>query len=112
MGKSNPELERRIKYYNTKDDSLNVNEVFRFLTFHNVVINAICIDCTCDKTICNGGAISKDRTLLCYSQNKLFYVHEVYNLESAEYLILDFNQPLVEDCVISEYDKKLAEYAK
>lgn len=102
MKKSDEQIKRII---NTRDGSLMPNEVFTFVTHNNVKLDAVCI-----KRIGHTYIDASDMTddiFLCYSQNRLFKLHEIYNSESKEYRIHDFNQPIVDYCIIPEYDKML-----
>lgn len=95
---------------NIKTKRLKAKEVFTFVTHNNVTINAICICLIDDDYIPNLNLV--DYTLLCYSQNRLFYIHQRCDLAVNEYVIKDCNQTLVDYCIIPEYDKMLAEYEK
>jgi hypothetical protein len=96
------ERDRRI--INTKHDILMPNEVFTFVTHNNVKLDAVCIKRMYHKYIDELDIV--DNIFLCYSQNRLFKLH-VYTTESKEYIIHDFNQTLVDYCIIPEYDKML-----
>ena len=97
--------ERTRRIINTRDNALMPNEVFTFVTHNNVKLDAVCVK-RIGHTYIDESDIT-DNILLCYSQNRLFKLHEIYNSESKEYRIHDFNQPLVDYCIIPEYDKML-----
>jgi hypothetical protein len=97
------ERDRRI--INTKHDILMPNEVFTFVTHNNVKLDAVCIKRMYHKYIDELDIV--DNIFLCYSQNRLFQLHEIYNTESKEYRIRDLNQTLVDYCIIPEYDELL-----
>jgi hypothetical protein len=102
--------EAKKKQFNIRHDILMPNEVFTFITRNNVKLDAVCIKRIGHQYIDESDIV--DNIFLCYSQNRLFKLHEIYNIESKEYRIRDFNQTLVDYCIIPEYDKKLKEYAE
>ena len=102
--------ENLIEEINIKNDFIKVNEVFTFITHNHIRINAICM-CLCDTDYVDALNLV-DNTYLCYSQNRLFYIHQRHDLAVREYVIKDLNQTLVNYCIIPEYDIKLKEYAE
>ena len=102
--------ERAKRIINTKNDFLKPHEVFTFVTYNNVKLDAVCIHSV------NHIYIDKlhlvDYTYLCYSQNRLFYIHQQQDLAVKEFVIKDFNQIVVDYCIIPEYDRMLAEVAE
>ena len=106
MKKSDEQIRRM---FNTRHDFLKSNEVFTFMTHNNVKLDAVCIHSVNHIYIDELHLV--DYTYLCYSQNRLFYIHQQQDLAVKEFVIKDFNQIVVEYCIIPEYDTKLSDYA-
>ena len=98
------------KEINIKDKRLKPKEIFSFVTYNNTTINAVCISLIDDNYVADLNLM--DYTFLCYSQNRLFYIHQRHDLTVREFVIKDLNQPLVNYCIIPEYDRMLAEVVK
>lgn len=102
MKKSDEQIKRMI---NTRHDILMPNEVFTFVTHNNVKLDAVCIK-RINHTFLDESDLV-DNIFLCYSQNRLFKLHLLRNLDVEEYVIKDGNETLVEYCIIPEYDELL-----
>jgi hypothetical protein len=97
--------ERARRIINTRHDLLKPNKVFTFVNLNDVKLEAICIALV--NNYHNEEFKYDDYKYLCYSQNGLFYLHLIHYLSTKEYYIRDYNETLVDLCVIPEYDKKL-----
>ena len=84
---------------NIRHDILMPNEVFTFVARNNVTVNAVCIKRIAHTYIDESDLV--DNIFLCYSQNRLFKLHAIYDIKTKEYRIVDFNQPLVDYFIIS-----------
>lgn len=107
MENLNEETKRKI---NSRSELLKHKECFTFVTHNNIVINAICVKAITHNYIDDLNLM--DYIYLCYSQNRLFYIHLMRDMAIREYILKDLDQTLVDYCIVPEYDIKLAEYAK